>query len=83
MASDNDRLLKILSSTLSLHFSKTLPNQNPYDKISYSTMLILKSLIQNSTHQRYSKLHRKPFNFKEPLKMVTTGFGFSLLIQSL
>ena len=37
-------------------------------------MMILKSLIQNSTHQRYSKLHRKPFNLKEPLEMVTTGF---------
>jgi hypothetical protein len=83
MAFDNDRLLKKLSSTLSLHFSKTLPNQNPYDKISYSTMMILKSLNQKSTHQRYSKPHRKPSNLKESLKMVTTGFGFSLLIQSL
>ena len=83
MASDNDRLLKKLSSTLSLHFSKTLPNQNPYDKMVYSNIMILNSLIQKSTNQRYSKLHRKPFNLKEPLKMVTTSFGFSLLIQSL
>jgi len=75
--------LKTLSSYLSPNLSNSLTIQIRNGKINSNNLMILKSSNQNSTHQRYSKLHRKPSNLKKPLKMVTTGFGFSLLIQSL
>ena len=68
------RYLKKLSSTLPLKFSKTLPIQSPDDKMSYSNIMILKSLNQKPTNQGYSELHRKSLNLKKPSNMVATVF---------
>ena len=78
------RYLKKLSSTLPLKFSKTLPIQSPDDKMSYSNIMILKSLNQKPTNQGYSELHRKSLNLKKPSNMVApVFFVFSLLIRNL
>ena len=68
------RYLKKLSSYLSPNLSNSLTIQIRNGKINSNNLMILKSSNQNSTHQRYSKSHRKPSNLKEPLNMIASGF---------